>query len=197
MPRADTFDLNNAIREILVNDYRQFRFATTTLDSETNSLSVAALNELKNAVDHLARAYETEDEQVAVIQFQRARMHLLRGVIDAKEATITAKLEKLRSLPNDMATGLSPLMARAQELEQRIRSSKIEGRNSPSDYLELLDEMNLVLSEAERLSATSREHFEHSKKTERTANIWRGILWGIFGALAYALLSYVVSAVKF
>lgn len=196
MPNESEFDVDRATRELLVNDYRMFRNATLLLDSETNSLSVISLNELRNAIDHLAYAHDPKRGDNAEKEIQKAKSHLLRGVIDAKEAVIFAKIEKLRSLPLPVSQEVASLRQDVSDLEQKIVSAKIDG-SSITEYLRLLDELDGAIIQAEMLLATYKSELEQAIRNERRGKFWRAVLWGAFGALLSAFVGYVASLIKF
>lgn len=196
MPNKSEFDVNEATRELLVNDYRLFRIATRLLDSETNSLSVISLNELRSAIDHLARAHDPERSNNAEKEIQRAKSHLLRGVIDAKEAVIFAKIEKLKSLPLPVPSEVISLRENVFDLRHKIALAKIDGC-STTDYLRLLEEIDGVINQAEMLLMTHENELGGGIRNERSEMFWRALLWSAFGALLSAFVSYVASSIKF
>ncbi len=193
MSNPAEFDVDNATRDFFKNEYRLFRSATTLLERETNSLSVLSLDELRSAIDHLARAHDPEKKPNAEKEMQKAKMHLLRGATDAKQAVIYSKIEKLSSLPLPVSHEVVNIRQSFSDLLPKIRAGNI----TIAERLRLLEEMDVIINQAEKLLTMHKAELGHTTKNESRGNFWRAVLWVTFGALLSAFASYVSSSIKF
>jgi len=189
MPNSNNFDTCASIKELLQNEYIEFRNVMTRLEFETGSVSVVALNELRNAIEYLARAV---DEQIGFNkeeQIKKAKAHFLRGIIDVKEALIIPKLSRLRNIQG-------PLSVEAESIFKQLSKYKAnfsDENRSQEDYLKFLDEIDRSMEHADNLLKEHQYELEYAIKKDKQILIWKAMLWASFGALAFALASYIAT----
>lgn len=191
MPNSSTFDACAEIKSLLQHEYKEFRLVLTRLELETESVSVASLNELKYAIDHLARVVDENSDFPKEQQLQRAKSHLLRGIIDAKEALILPKLAKLNKSDAAVAMEASEIIKKLSDYKAGSSSNKW----TTQQYLGFLDDIDRSMEHADRLLKEHQLGIEYAIRKDKQSMYWKAMLWATFGALVSAMASYLAKVI--
>ncbi len=191
-----------------VSLYREVKevilFAENT--TESKSVPLSSLNELRNALDHIFR-FLLEDESNPE-QFYKARGHLYRAGYDAYEEIAIDQAGKIKTLlqsynAGDIVTVLPdyypttrPLLDQCDEELAKERGNKLIDRvTDPAEafrtYSELVTEIVKIRKKIEH-SIPSLQEVKDERVKNEASNTRRDLLIGVAGSIVGAVILLMV-----
>lgn len=167
---------------------------TERIDS---SISVVALNELRNGSEHRVRAQNADSEKEKLSELLKAKSHFIRAAYDALESRILFSLDRFNRFQENFAKFAEkedlPVFLDAVKTANEIQKYLVDGskRSELPDFAELKAKALHLDSQLEKLSENKVlliNSIEKSKK--RSKNIIASSIAGLSMSLVSAFLSF-------
>lgn len=152
---ADSEDFNRRLLEIFNDEYGTVKRALLVAERESGDISYPGISELRDALEHLRRAYDKPDWDEAQIELEEGFEHLRRAGVESIQEVATQRYLDLRNevespslaykialmdLRNrrGIAGHLRDMQAKLEEARTK-KSDKELWKDSVDDYLDVLD----------------------------------------------------------
>lgn len=185
--------MNNKIHEqierIFSDIYPKAKSAIFLSESETGQVSILALGEIRNAFDHLARAFVSNDDERAITEVKRAETHLNRAMIDSYGLLVIEKIQRYKKISGTRQIDKLKQKKIEHLIKEYLNMRNITSENERSfeSYLEtyerIIFEINDVLSGMERDEIASN----------RPSRLWQLFLAAVTGSILTAIILKVFS----
>ncbi len=181
---------NKMVTSLLEKYYPIFETSQKLAQISSDSLNIASLNELRNAMSHIYRGIQAEKEQKEYgEELSRAEQHLKRAIADSLEITMISQISKLsegikeRRLDAEMR---SEAIKRVNELYALLENT-INDEKDVDYYRDITKKLVDHVQDTNYLIAAS----EFQIKNKNVFSALRYFLMFLIGAAASGVASYV------